>query len=447
MRFGDDYNEDDPFARAIRGEMANYTSPVQGSIAPSPDQPTADPIYTNPGYDPSVQPTNESYVPPAEQGGQMSVSNPEPPQPYTQTQTAGPPPLTAEQIGNAGQGFNTTWNPGGTAPTNAPPGYRWDPVYATFVKDAQAGPSDPFAFIRQWQQANPASQGIGPLADAISRQFPGVSRFMYGQTPSNNELSINGQKFKVLGAEDSPSTAYWYQGGNDSAPAGSRAVPAPRSSSSGFGNLDQGFGVGGDLINSLVSRLLGGGGIFAGLPSGASSGASQDPFRAQLMDALSKLISEGQTPVGDVSNTPQARAFQLASTRNAEKQRSRLAEQRGAQGLLRSGTFEQDKNAVDQQRSMAQSGYEAQLANTILEDRKQKLEYALSTGAAYISQEQQQQLQRELQGINAALAQTSIQLQLAQALLGNQRFYDQLGLQVGQTEAGLNQNAANPIFG
>ncbi len=72
-------------------------------------------------------------------------------------------------------------------------------------------------FIRQWQQSHPASEGIGPLADALKAAGYNVSRYMYGSTPSNNELSLDGQKFKVLGGEDSPSSSYWYTGGDDSA--------------------------------------------------------------------------------------------------------------------------------------------------------------------------------------------------------------------------------------
>lgn len=82
------------------------------------------------------------------------------------------------------------------------------------------------AFIQQWQSdpAHPASEGIGPMAAAIAKQFPGVTRYMYGATPSNNELSVGGQKYKVLGGEGSPA-AYWYQPGMNDASGGS-AVPA-----------------------------------------------------------------------------------------------------------------------------------------------------------------------------------------------------------------------------
>ncbi len=101
-----------------------------------------------------------------------------------------------------------------------------DPGFTGGGAPAATGGADPkiASFIQQWQAdpAHPASEGIAPLAAAISQQFPGVSRYMYGQTPSDNELNIGGQKYKVLGGENSPN-AYWYVAGmNDSAPAASR---------------------------------------------------------------------------------------------------------------------------------------------------------------------------------------------------------------------------------
>lgn len=78
------------------------------------------------------------------------------------------------------------------------------------------------AFIADYKSKHPASEGIAPLAAAVAKQFPGVGRFDYGAQGglSNNELNIPGYgKYKVLGGEDSPSSAYWYvPGTNDAAP-------------------------------------------------------------------------------------------------------------------------------------------------------------------------------------------------------------------------------------
>lgn len=123
--------------------------------------------------------------------------------------------------------MGTPFDPGAFAP----PAYRG----SSAPSSAPAATADPkvAAFIQDWQASHPVSEGIGPLATAIAQQFPTVSRHMYGQTPSNNELSIGGQPYKVLGGEGGPG-AYWYKPGtDDSAPgampgAAARAVmPAP----------------------------------------------------------------------------------------------------------------------------------------------------------------------------------------------------------------------------
>lgn len=72
--------------------------------------------------------------------------------------------------------------------------------------------------IAAYQMANPAQGGIAPLTAALKKQGFAVDRFLYGATPSDNELSVGGQKYKVLGAENTPG-AYWYRPGmDDSAP-------------------------------------------------------------------------------------------------------------------------------------------------------------------------------------------------------------------------------------
>ena len=79
--------------------------------------------------------------------------------------------------------------------------------------------------IQAYQAAHPVSEGIAPLAAALKSQGFNVDRYMYGSTPSDNELDIAGQKYKVLGGEKTPG-AYWYQPGmDDSAPGASVMAP------------------------------------------------------------------------------------------------------------------------------------------------------------------------------------------------------------------------------
>lgn len=82
-------------------------------------------------------------------------------------------------------------------------------------------------WIRAYQQAHPVSEGIGPITAAMKAAGYNVSPYMYGATPSGNELNLDGQKYKVLGAENSPG-AYWYSAGqNDGGGGGSNPFDDP----------------------------------------------------------------------------------------------------------------------------------------------------------------------------------------------------------------------------
>jgi hypothetical protein len=75
------------------------------------------------------------------------------------------------------------------------------------------------AFIANWRQThNAATEGIAPLADALQKAGLSTGRFMYGNTPSNNEVVVGGQKYKVIGAEGTPGAFFYQAGTDDSAP-------------------------------------------------------------------------------------------------------------------------------------------------------------------------------------------------------------------------------------
>lgn len=117
-------------------------------------------------------------------------------------------------------------------------GIYGSPEAASYAKTqstpaAPAGGGDPTSFIRQWQDSHPADRAnFLALTEALKNQF-GVNRFDYGANGglSNNEVDINGQKFKVMGAEDGPN-AYWYRGGDDSGGGGRGMSGMPDFSSS-----------------------------------------------------------------------------------------------------------------------------------------------------------------------------------------------------------------------
>lgn len=91
------------------------------------------------------------------------------------------------------------------------------------------------AFIANWQRTHDPHEGIAGLTQALAQQFPGtVTPYLYGNTPSNNEINLGGEKYKVLGGEGGPA-AYWYiPGTND--------MGGPEGDGGGWGRLGGGTG-------------------------------------------------------------------------------------------------------------------------------------------------------------------------------------------------------------
>jgi hypothetical protein len=82
---------------------------------------------------------------------------------------------------------------------------------------------DPAAFIANYQKTHSPTEGPTGILNAMKQAGFNVAPYMYGQTPSGNEISLNGSKYKVISGENGP-TPGWYQAGmNDSAPGARRS--------------------------------------------------------------------------------------------------------------------------------------------------------------------------------------------------------------------------------
>lgn len=111
-----------------------------------------------------------------------------------------------------------------TAPEYAP---GIDPRYTGGAPSAggSTAAGDPAAaFIRDWQATHPVSEGKEPLLAALKAKGFDAAPYLYGQTPSGNEISLNGQKYKVGVDDGKGGLASWYQAGtNDGGGTASRA--------------------------------------------------------------------------------------------------------------------------------------------------------------------------------------------------------------------------------
>lgn len=116
-------------------------------------------------------------------------------------------------------------------------------------------------FIKQYQAAHPVSEGLGPISAAMKQAGYNVSPYMYGNTASNNEVNLNGEKYKLLGGEGTPG-AYWYQAGMNDGGGGMAGMRPWMSAHSGMqqqapqANLQGAINPNTTDMTSLIQTLL-----------------------------------------------------------------------------------------------------------------------------------------------------------------------------------------------
>jgi hypothetical protein len=82
--------------------------------------------------------------------------------------------------------------------------------------------ADPAAFIRQYQAQHNPTEGPSGILNAMKQAGFNVAPYMYGDKQSGNEISLNGEKYKVISGENGP-TPGWYQAGMDDSAPGARS--------------------------------------------------------------------------------------------------------------------------------------------------------------------------------------------------------------------------------
>lgn len=144
------------------------------------------------------------------------------------TTTTAPPPPTTTTTGqphpdipwSGGQGGILRWNGTTYGLVNAITGLPMNngaPAGTTTTPGAGAVP-DPAALIRQWQSAHSAAEPLTGLIAELKRNGISADAFMYGATPSGNEITLNGQKYKVKTGDNA---SWWDPSQGDSGGGGS----------------------------------------------------------------------------------------------------------------------------------------------------------------------------------------------------------------------------------
>lgn len=106
--------------------------------------------------------------------------------------------------------------------------YTYNPQTGELRKNSAGaqGAGDAAAIIREWQGSHSASEPLTGLIDELKRRGVSADAFMYGETPSGNEITLNGEKYKVKTGDN----ASWWdpsmgEGGGDSGSQGSQQQP------------------------------------------------------------------------------------------------------------------------------------------------------------------------------------------------------------------------------
>lgn len=279
---------------------------------------------------------------------------------------------------------------GGSSFTEKQPGYTIPDTGAVNLGTSAYSPADIAAqnkqyggasggqsvedWLRQYQAGNSATEGIGRTLTGLQGAGYNASPYMYGNTPSGNELSINGQKTKIL-SENGGGTPSWYTGGNDSGPSGGGG--GYTGGQGGMGFADPAYQQLLDLANRRIGQL--------GQPTSfpqfdqylAALNANQAQARQRAQDFAGQLtsrIGELQQPLLSGADSARIRA-QYQNQTQAERDRALQsnADRLGNRGFApTSGLLEGSNRATNQAYDARTGNIDATLANQAIAADEQR---------------------------------------------------------------------------
>jgi hypothetical protein len=194
------------------------------------------------------------------------------------------------------------------------------------------------------------------------------------------------------------------------------------------------------------------------LPSGISSLFSQTPQQTPVQSAyqtalLKYLDRSQQTPsLDDPILGPQAEMFRVQQQRNQERNRRSAVERAAVTGQSSSGALDRRIERGEQEQRFNTAQFNAGLLGREMDKKRQELLAALQLASATGNQEATRELQTRLAQVNAMMQQQSLSLQgqlgfgdlalrALMAEMGNDQFYDSLGVNTALGLEGLNQRA------
>jgi hypothetical protein len=314
-------------------------------------------------------------------------------------------------------------------------GYRlpgWDAGYQpgpNWNNGVAPNPSDPY---NNWNNGSPVD---APLQAGYGWEWsPGASYQGNPYYNSETDQWMYGRWNQVQGkglGYTAPSS-----GGG-----GGGAAPAPTGGNGSVPSVQPNIQVPGSTLPSDIS------GVF-------NAPTTPSPIQSAYQDALLKFMNQAQqTPsLTDPILGPQAEVYRVQQQRNQERNRRSAVERASATGMNQSGYVDRQIDKGVQEQNFNTAAFNATLMGSEMNRRREELQSALKLAQITGDAEAQRELQKRLAQVSAMMQQQGLNLQgqlgkgdlslrLMQMLMGNNQFYDQLGINTALNLEGLNQNA------
>ena len=178
------------------------------------------------------------------------------------------------------------------------------------------------------------------------------------------------------------------------------------------------------------------------------------PVQSAYQDALLKFMNRAQeTPsLSDSTLSPQVEVFRVQQQRNQERNRRNAVERAAAQGMNDSGYVNNLINEGVQEQNFNTAMFNANLLGGEARKRREELLAALHLAQQTGNSEAERELRARLAQVSAAMQQQGLHLQgqlgfgdlalrALMAQMGNEQFYDQLGINSALDLERLNQRA------
>lgn len=354
----------------------------------------------------------------------------QPPIRYTEP-TPQPPPVKTDEGGGKQQPVPTPAP--APAPTPAPP----QPAAPRATGNYEA---DVLGYLNaNFPGARPAD--LIAAMPALQAMYPGLT-----QVGDDKIRLPDGRVIDVGLAFGAGGGRGWWWGPDDGSDVGWQAPAAPTSSTS-LG------GPGGFLPPMKPAAAQAPISTTSSQPISRPAAPQASPLSDMVQKRLMELLSRSTSPSADDPEIalPMG-AFRTASQRGAERERADLAERASYEGWggATSGPFQTGVSGINQRRGESEAQYEAGLYQQAQGQRMQELQTVLALGANVMTQQEQNQIQREITAIQTELEEARLRQNQSQFLSSQQesgrQFDVNASLQQAIEEARLRQQAMEAIL-